>query len=222
MNIFAHFAGAVAEAAASFKAEGGLPADFVLPALSVEPAKDRAHGDLASNAAMVLAKPARMKPRDLAEALAARLAKHPDIVKVDVAGPGFINMTLARPSGSALPAPFSRKVRTSGNPSSARRARQRRIRLGQSDRADACRPLPRRGLRRCARHLARLRRLRRDARILHQRCRRTGRRARALGLPALPRGAGRRHRRHPGRALPRRLPEAGRRSAGQGARPVAC
>jgi arginyl-tRNA synthetase len=95
MNIFALFAGAVAEAAAALKSDGGFPADFVLPALSVEPVKDRAHGDLASNAAMILAKPAGMKPRDLAEALAARLAKHPDITKVDVAGPGFINMTLS-------------------------------------------------------------------------------------------------------------------------------
>ena len=56
--------------------------------------------------------------------------------------------------------------------------------------------------------------LRGDARILHQRCRRAGRRARALGLSALPRGAGRGHRRHPGGALSGRLSQAGRRGAG--------
>ena len=67
---------------------------------------------------------------------------------------------------------------------------QRRIRLGQSDRADACRPLPRRRVRRCAREPAGFHRQRRDPRILHQRRRRPGRRARPLRLPALPRGAG--------------------------------
>ena len=62
------------------------------------------------------------------------------------------------------------------------------------------------------------RRLQGHARILHQRCRRAGRCARPLGFPALPRGAGRGHRRDPGRALSRRLSEAGRRSARQGVR----
>ncbi len=82
-----------------------------------------------------------------------------------------------------------------GKGRAARHAGQRRICLGQSDRPDACRPLPRRGVRRCAREPARFRRPRGDARILHQRCRRAGRCARALGLSALPRGARRRHRR---------------------------
>ena len=95
MNIFAQFAGAVSKAAADLQADGVLPADLALPALAVEPTKDKAHGDLASNAAMVLAKPARMKPRELAEQLAKRLEGHRDITKVEVAGPGFINMTLA-------------------------------------------------------------------------------------------------------------------------------
>ena len=82
---------------------------------------------------------------------------------------------------------------------------QCRIRLGQSDRADACRARPRRGVWRRARQSAGVCRLRGDARILHQRCRRPGRRARPLGLSALPRGARRGHRRHSGGALPRRL-----------------
>ena len=77
---------------------------------------------------------------------------------------------------------------------------QRRVRLRQPDRAHARRPLPRRGVRRCARQSARLRRLRGHARVLRQRRRRAGRRARPLGVPALPRGAGRGHRRDPRRA----------------------
>jgi arginyl-tRNA synthetase len=95
MNIFAHIAEAVGKAAADLKANGDLPADLVLPVLGVEPTKDKSHGDLASNAAMVLAKPAGKKPRELAELLAKRLEAHPDITTVEVAGPGFINMTLA-------------------------------------------------------------------------------------------------------------------------------
>ena len=60
----------------------------------VEPPKDPTHGDMATNAAMVLAKEAGRKPRDLAEAIAAVLRNDDKIVKVDVAGPGFINLTL--------------------------------------------------------------------------------------------------------------------------------
>jgi arginyl-tRNA synthetase len=60
----------------------------------VEPPRDAAHGDMATNAAMVLAKEARAKPRDLAEQIAARLRADELIASVDVAGPGFINLTL--------------------------------------------------------------------------------------------------------------------------------
>ena len=94
-------------------------------------------------------------------------------------------------------------------------AGQCRIRLGQPDRADACRPWPRRGVRRRAGQPARLRRPRGDARILHQRRRRAGRRARPLRLPALPRGAGRGRSARSRGALSRRLSEAGRRGAGR-------
>jgi arginyl-tRNA synthetase len=95
MNIFADIAAAVAAAAKDLQADGGLPAGLILPTLGVEPTKDKTHGDLASNAAMLLAKPAGMKPRDLAELLAKRLEAHPGIAKVAVAGPGFINLTLS-------------------------------------------------------------------------------------------------------------------------------
>uniref|UniRef100_UPI0025C0A255 arginine--tRNA ligase n=1 Tax=Bradyrhizobium sp. TaxID=376 RepID=UPI0025C0A255 len=75
-------------------AEGGWPAGIDLSRVVVEPPRDAAHGDMATNAAMVLAKEARAKPRDLAEAIAAKLRGDDLIASVDVAGPGFINLTL--------------------------------------------------------------------------------------------------------------------------------
>src|SRR5579863_10485018 len=73
-------------------AELGAEAD--LSRIVVEPPKDPTHGDMATNAAMVLAKEARTKPRDLAEKIANGLRAHDLIASVDVAGPGFINLTL--------------------------------------------------------------------------------------------------------------------------------
>ena len=74
--------------------EGGWPAGIDLSRVVVEPPRDAAHGDMATNAAMVLAKEAKVKPRDLAEAIAAKLRADDLIAYVDVAGPGFINLTL--------------------------------------------------------------------------------------------------------------------------------
>ncbi|MGA8900478.1 arginine--tRNA ligase, partial [Bradyrhizobium sp.] len=73
-------------------AELGAGAD--LSRVVIEPPKDPTHGDMASNAAMVLAKEAKAKPRDLAERIAARLRSEDLIASVDIAGPGFINLTL--------------------------------------------------------------------------------------------------------------------------------
>lgn len=70
--------------------------------LAVMRPKDRAHGDWASNIAMQLAKKAGMKPRDLAEPFAAALAEADGITKVEVAGPGFINITLDSASAAAV------------------------------------------------------------------------------------------------------------------------
>src|SRR5580698_4927677 len=75
-------------------AEGGWPAGIDLSRVVVEPPRDAAHGDMATNAAMVLAKEAKAKPRDLAEQIAARLRADELIASVDIAGPGFINLTL--------------------------------------------------------------------------------------------------------------------------------
>ena len=71
-----------------------LPADLDRSAVAVEPPRDASHGDLATNAAMVLAKAAKTSPRALAERIAAELGKLEDVASVSVAGPGFINMTL--------------------------------------------------------------------------------------------------------------------------------
>src|SRR3984957_12651932 len=74
--------------------EGGWPAGIDLSRVVVEPPRDAAHGDMATNAAMVLAKEAKTKPRELAEKIAERL-RHDDLIaSVDIAGPGFINLTL--------------------------------------------------------------------------------------------------------------------------------
>jgi arginyl-tRNA synthetase len=95
MNLYAHFLALVQQRLAELTAAGTLPAGLSFANVTVEPPRDAAHGDLATNAAMVLAKPAGLNPRPLAEALAARLAEDPAITAADVAGPGFINLKLA-------------------------------------------------------------------------------------------------------------------------------
>ncbi len=74
---------------------GDLPAGLDFGRITVEPPRDASHGHVTTNAAMVLAKPAGKKPRDLAEAIMARLADDPAITRAEIAGPGFINMTLS-------------------------------------------------------------------------------------------------------------------------------
>ncbi|HET6838130.1 MAG TPA: arginine--tRNA ligase [Bradyrhizobium sp.] len=96
-NIYVTIGSRVASANAALVQLGILPGDVDLSRVVVEPTKDPAHGDMATNAAMVLAKEARTKPRDLAEQIAAKLRADDLIASVDVAGPGFINLTL-RPS----------------------------------------------------------------------------------------------------------------------------
>src|SRR6266481_5098379 len=94
MNVFTLFTAHVRSAIEALAAAGAFPRPPDLERVVVEPPRDAAHGDLATNAAMALAKDAGLKPRDLAERLAAELGKLPQIAKVEVAGPGFINMTL--------------------------------------------------------------------------------------------------------------------------------
>jgi arginyl-tRNA synthetase len=94
LHLFADVLARVHAVCGALAAEGGWPANVDFSRVVVEPPRDTAHGDMATNAAMVLAKEARTKPRDLAEAIAARLRADDLIASVDVAGPGFINLSL--------------------------------------------------------------------------------------------------------------------------------
>ncbi|MBX3487970.1 arginine--tRNA ligase [Parvibaculum sp.] len=94
MNIFRYFEDRVEAALKALEKEGALPAGLDTSRVAVEPPRDPSHGDLSTNAAMVLAKPANMKPRDLADRLAAKLAAEEAVTEVSVAGPGFINLRL--------------------------------------------------------------------------------------------------------------------------------
>ena len=76
--------------------EGILPAGIDRSNVTLEPPRDPLHGDLSTNAAMVLSKAAGMKPRDLAEKIAEKLGTLDDVQSVDIAGPGFINLRVAR------------------------------------------------------------------------------------------------------------------------------
>ncbi|EKS40352.1 arginine--tRNA ligase [Afipia clevelandensis] len=93
-HLFADVLSRVHAVCAALGREGALPEGIDLSRVVVEPPKDAAHGDMATNAAMVLAKEAKAKPRDLADKIAAKLRADPLIEAVDIAGPGFINLTL--------------------------------------------------------------------------------------------------------------------------------
>ncbi|MBK5932790.1 arginyl-tRNA synthetase [Rhodovulum imhoffii] len=95
MNLFTDMHGLVIESLGRMQAEGTLPKGLAFDNVAVEPPRDPAHGDMATNAAMVLARPAGQKPRDIADALAVRLASDPRVALAEVAGPGFINLRLA-------------------------------------------------------------------------------------------------------------------------------
>ncbi|WP_284265340.1 arginine--tRNA ligase [Roseicyclus amphidinii] len=94
MTLFADIHAATLKALDTLVAEGALPSGLDMGNVAVEPPRDAAHGDMATNAAMVLAKPAGLKPRDIATALAAKLADDPRIASAEVAGPGFLNLRL--------------------------------------------------------------------------------------------------------------------------------
>jgi len=94
MNVFSIYLGHVHDALNALVKEGAIPSGLDFSRVVVEPPKDETHGDLATNAAMVLAKDAKQKPRDIAEKLAAKLKATPYVAKVDIAGPGFINLSL--------------------------------------------------------------------------------------------------------------------------------
>ena len=95
MNPYRDVENAIAEAISALASGHELPPGLDTSRVTVEPARDPDHGEVATNAAMVLAKPAGMKPRDLGERLAGRLAALDIVATAEVAGPGFINLRLA-------------------------------------------------------------------------------------------------------------------------------
>lgn len=94
MNIFKAFETDIRKLLEELAAEGSIPAGLDSSRLTVEPPREAAHGDLSTNAAMILAKPAKMAPRALAELLVAKLKTRPDVASVEIAGPGFVNLRL--------------------------------------------------------------------------------------------------------------------------------
>ena len=94
MTLYTRFARHVDAALDAMVAAGTLPGGIDRKNVTVEPPRDATHGDLATNAAMVLAKPAGLKPRDLAQALATELAQLNDVAHAAMAGPGFLNLRL--------------------------------------------------------------------------------------------------------------------------------
>ena len=93
-NLFERFSTRVREALDALAADGVIPAGLDMKNVAVEPPRDPSHGDLATNAAMVLAKPAGTNPRAIAGPLAERLAALPEVAAAEVAGPGFLNVRL--------------------------------------------------------------------------------------------------------------------------------
>jgi len=96
VTLYARFAAHIDDALDALEAEGALAPGIDRSAVAVEPPRDPAHGDLATNAAMVLAKRAGTNPRALAEAIVPRLVALDEVAGAEVAGPGFINIRLAR------------------------------------------------------------------------------------------------------------------------------
>ncbi|WCL53131.1 arginine--tRNA ligase [Gimibacter soli] len=95
MNIFAEYRQLIVNLLTGLAQEGRLPGGLDCTAVTVEPPRDASHGDMATNAALVLSKQAGMKPRDIADMLAPLLGAAKGVEGVDIAGPGFINWRLA-------------------------------------------------------------------------------------------------------------------------------
>ncbi|MET4807300.1 arginine--tRNA ligase [Limibacillus sp. MBR-115] len=95
MNIFNYFSQKINVVIGEMQAAGEVPPNLDLQRVSAEAPRDTNHGDVATNAALVLSKAAGMNPRAFAEKLSARLALLPDVSASEVAGPGFINLRLS-------------------------------------------------------------------------------------------------------------------------------
>jgi arginyl-tRNA synthetase len=95
MNVFNDIRTLVTETLDAMVAEGRLPNGLSWGPVTVEPPRDAGHGDMATNAAMVLSKPSGMQPREIAGELAERLLADPRVEAAEVAGPGFLNLRLS-------------------------------------------------------------------------------------------------------------------------------
>jgi len=95
LNPFHFYRDRILDALKALSEEGTLPTDLETNRITVEPPRDPSHGDIATNAAMVLAKPAKKKPRDIAEHLAEKLGATEAVESVEIAGPGFLNLRIA-------------------------------------------------------------------------------------------------------------------------------
>ena len=221
MNIFAIFEERIRGALETLRSEGilPLPADAKLDGFVVEPPREAAHGDLATNAAMVLAKPAGKNPKELAATIAERIRLAADVEKVEVAGPGFINITLKAEFWPDV----LRAVLAGGKDYG-------RSDLGAGERvnvefvsANPTGPMHVGHTRGAVfgDALANLLALAGDKPTREYYINDAGAQVDVLAplsLPSLPRGAWRGYRRDPGWAIPGRLPEAGRGSAFEGIR----
>ena len=102
MNLFTHVREILIEVLKELSAQSVLPIDTDFSNITVEPPKDSRHGDMSTNAAMVLSKSVEVKPRELAQIISEALSPKEIIASVDIAGPGFINITLSNFSWHGL------------------------------------------------------------------------------------------------------------------------
>lgn len=103
MNLFAEIRADLIECLEALKSDGVLPEDLDPSKVTVEPPRDASHGDMATNAAMVLSKQAKAKPRDLAESLVGKLTTLERVATAEIAGPGFINLRLSDSAWLEIP-----------------------------------------------------------------------------------------------------------------------
>ena len=102
MNLFTHVREILIDILHDLSTQGILPADTDFSQITVEPPKDSRHGDMATNAAMVLSKSVETKPRELAQIISESLSQNEIVLSVDIAGPGFINISLSEPCWHSL------------------------------------------------------------------------------------------------------------------------
>ena len=95
MNLFTHVREILIDILHDLSTQGILPADTDFSQITVEPPKDSRHGDMATNAAMVLSKSVETKPRELAKIISESLSQNEIVLSVDIAGPGFINISFS-------------------------------------------------------------------------------------------------------------------------------